>query len=550
MKTYGTITYDSNKWIIDKAEPHVCIKLKNIFPSIPKTGVVPFEFGNTPEICHDLIWFMSRYPLSISKEDIKRIEGGRSIHVSIMNDMERILVPDYVPKEIILKEGKKARSYQLVAKEMHSRIKRFLLGDDMGLGKTLSAIICCMNEGALPATIVVQSHLTRQWKEAIEEFTNLTVHIIKSVKIYNVPNADVYIFSYHKLSGWVDVFKNSPFRSATFDEVQELRRPESNKYTAAKILSNSVDYCMGLSGTPVINYGNEIHSILSVIKPNCLGKEEDFMREWTTNGKVVNDPKALGGYLRDNYLMLRRTRKDVGRELPPTNKIIHTIDYDHAQADKAADIARMLAIKATTGSFIERGQASRELDAFARHQTGVAKAQYIVEFVKILLDNDEPVLLGIWHRDVYDVIERELREYNPVFYSGEETQKQKDTSKNAFINGESKLLVMSIRSGVGIDGLQNVCNTVVIGELDYSGKIMEQFITRVDRDGQPEQVTVFYLVCDDGSDPVLMDIVGLKNSQAHGIVDPLLAVSEQHSDESRAKLLADYYLKKRNITTA
>ncbi len=464
-----------------------------------------------------------------------------------MNDMEKILVPDYTPKEITLKEGKTARSYQLVAKEMHAKVKRYLLGDEMGLGKSLSAILCCMNDGALPAAIVVQSHITRQWKEAIEEFTNLKVHIIKSTKIYNVPTADVYIFSYHKLSGWVDVFKSSPWCSCAFDEVQELRRPESQKYHAAKVLSDSVDYCIGLSGTPIINYGNEIHSIMNIIKPNSLGKEEDFMREWTTNGKVVKDPKALGSYLRDNYLMLRRTRKDVGRELPPINKIIHTIDYDHAQAEKAADIARVLAIKATTGSFIERGQASRELDAFARHQTGVAKAAYIAEFVKILLDNDEPVLLGLWHRDVYDTIAKELKDYNPVFYSGEETQKQKDESKAAFISGKSKLLVMSIRSGVGIDGLQNVCNTVVIGELDYSGQIMNQFITRVDRDGQPQQVTVFYLVCDDGSDPVLMDIVGLKNSQSHGIIDPLLATPEQYSDESRAKLLADYYLKKRSI---
>ena len=245
--------------------------------------------------------------------------------------------------------------------------------------------------------------------------------------------------------------------------------------------------------------------------------------------------------------MLRRTRTDVGRELPQINKIIHTVDYDHAAVEKANDIAKTLAIKATTGTFMEKGQASRELDAFARHQTGVAKASYVAEFVKILLENDEPVLLAGYHHDVYDEWKEQLAEYKPAFFTGNETASQKEKSKQAFMSGDTNLLIMSIVSGAGIDGLQQRCKTVVIGELDYSGNRMQQLIDRVNRDGQTEQVTVFFLVCDDGSDPVMMNIVGLKNSQSHGIIDPTLDVLETYSDESRAKMLAEYYLKKKHL---
>lgn len=69
VRTYGSIVLQENEWIIEKADPHVCIKLKSIFPKIPKSGVVPFKISNTSENCLDLSWFMERYPLQISRTD-------------------------------------------------------------------------------------------------------------------------------------------------------------------------------------------------------------------------------------------------------------------------------------------------------------------------------------------------------------------------------------------------------------------------------------------------------------------------------------------------
>ena len=45
-----------------------------------------------------------------------------------------------------------------------------------------------------------------------------------------------------------------------------------------------------------------------------------------------------------------------------------------------------------------------------------------------------------------------------------------------------------------------------------------------------------------GSDPTMMDVLGLKASQSHGIIDPFSGVGEQLSDESRIKKLAKNYL--------
>jgi SNF2 family DNA or RNA helicase len=165
----------------------------------------------------------------------------------------------------------------------------------------------------------------------------------------------------------------------------------------------------------------------------------------------------------------------------------------------------------------------------------------------MIVDSGEPVILAGWHHDYYRIVLRELRDLNPVMYTGQETERQKNRSKEAFLSGESKILILSLRSGAGMDGLQHVCSTVVIGELDWSPKVHEQFIGRVDRDGQKKPVMAIYLISDYGSDPVVVDILGLKNSQSSGIIDHNQKPLKKISDKSKLTSLAEQFLTKREI---
>lgn len=547
-KTYGRIEFGENEWVITLAEPHVSIKLKAIFTRIPQTASLPYSFENTLENAHDLIWFMERYPLHISDADNVLLHGKKQLHIDSMNHAECIMLSGYKPSPARLNDGMVARNYQLQAKDLFMLRKRLLVGDDLGLGKTLIGIIAALYQDMRPAIVVCQTHLPKQWQEQIVKFTNMKTHIIKGTKPYSLDkyNADVYITTYSKLAGWVDVFGTGYFKYVCFDETQELRKQDSQKYCAAKVLSACATHCMGLSATPIYNYGDEIFNVLECINPDCLGRKSDFLREWTTGmyGVTIKDPKALGTYLRDQYLMIRRTRADVGRELPPINKIVHTVEYDERASESKKEMTRQLATKVLNGSFVERGQAARDLDIMMRMYTGIGKAVGVANYVRMILEGDEPVILAGWHRSVYDIWMEELRDYNPVLYTGSESPAQKEQSKNAFINGETNLFIISLRSGIGLDGLQKRCRTVVIGELDWSPKVHEQLIGRADRDGQRQQVTAVYLVCDEGSDPLVINLLGLKGSQSQGIMNPLQAVQETYSDESRMKLLAENFLKK------
>src|SRR3546814_14844972 len=55
-------------------------------------------------------------------------------------------------------------------------------------------------------------------------------------------------------------------------------------------------------------------NILRFIDEVVLGDYWDFRIEWTNDAGRVKDPKALGTYLREQHVLLRRVKADVGME--------------------------------------------------------------------------------------------------------------------------------------------------------------------------------------------------------------------------------------------
>jgi hypothetical protein len=897
-RTYGNLALnaDRTKWQFTKLEPHVAIKLKQIFASIPKTESTLFQVKNTQIICADIDWFTSRYGMVMTEADRAALTAGRSAFDECQAELGRIFAPNYQPSTTAgWRPGKATRNYQSLFADLAHARKSVLNGDDVGLGKTVQHIALCLKPGTLPAAVVVKTHLQQQWAEKYLEFTSLRVHKIKTRKAYSLPPADVYLYRYTQLSGWVDFFATGFFKSVGYDEVQELRTGSaSEKGQAAYVLTENTEYHAGYSATPIYGYGAEIFNIMRAVDPAVLGDIEEFYREWCDGDKVKN-PDALGTYLREQNVFLRRTKKDVGMEMPPVNTIIENVESDSKESDKVYELARKLALRTISGSFMERGSAARELDLMVRQATGVGKAKPVAAYVRILLENNIPVLLCGWHRacfaagtmalmfdgtskpveqivagdvlmgpdsgprtvksafsgngrllsvvpnkgrpfvcsehhilqlrsserspqpfkaisardytmlsarmkrryglyraeavdfevrepvfepwlvgywlgngaarlvdfrvssdekevrdellqiasrygltlkewqskggettcmhyglssgvggpwgrnevlnrfkefwrgkakhipmpykiasiaerwellaglidsdghmyqgnsvgtaeycsvmenlandvayvarslglaayvkrakrtagyssenamyfrvsisgdmtpmpnrvprkrsgiragqksvlhtgfkvedagvgdyfgfevdrdhlfllddftvvhNCYDIWLEELAEFNPVMYTGSESTAQKAESKRKFQSGESNLMIISHLSGDGLDGMQHRCSTIVFGELSWSSGRHYQLIGRLDRDGQRESVTAIYLVSDDGSDPPMMDIIGLKASQSSGIVDPGVAVKNSYSDNSRLKLLAQQYLTKNEIAAA
>ncbi|HSI83913.1 MAG TPA: C-terminal helicase domain-containing protein, partial [Candidatus Methylacidiphilales bacterium] len=162
------------------------------------------------------------------------------------------------------------------------------------------------------------------------------------------------------------------------------------------------------------------------------------------------------------------------------------------------------------------------LDALMRQQTGLAKAPYVAEFVQQLVEAGESVILAGWHREVYVVWQKMFQEkgIQSRLYTGSETPAMKALAASDFINGTARVFILSLRSGEGLNGLQHKASIIVFGELDWSPQVHEQCIGRLNRDGQSNPVTAVYLYAGGGSDPVIIQTLGLKKAQSEGILNP------------------------------
>jgi SNF2 family DNA or RNA helicase len=108
---------------------------------------------------------------------------------------------------------------------------------------------------------------------------------------------------------------------------------------------------------------------------------------------------------------------------------------------------------------------------------------------------------------------------------------------------------MSLRSGAGVDGLQGHCHIAVFGELDWSPGVHEQCIGRVHRDGQNDPCVAYFLIAEDGADPVIADVLGVKREQIEGVRNPNHALIERlDTGENNIRRLAREFLAKRGET--
>jgi SNF2 family DNA or RNA helicase len=555
-KFYGKLALDrlANRWVVTETTPNVNLEMKNIFKGISDFETEKFTFDTTLYVSNRLAWFLQMYPMRMSREDEKELKKLCNHFRKRLMDVEGIFVPEFKPPEYVgLKDDCELWDYQCQFVEMFRIVKNMLLGDDYGLGKTNQAIGAMLLPGMLPCAVVVEAHLPDQWKERIEEFSNLRVHIVKTMTAYTLPEADVYIFTYKKLKGFVDIAAKGFFKLVVYDEPQNLRTGDgTDKGDAARKFSNAAEATLGLTATPVMNYGIEMWIVMSYLAPGNLGTRAEFEREWCThNGKQVRDPDALGAYLRERQVLLRRTEEDIDRAMPPSNVTTQEIPFDESEARKSDELAVQLAIQAMTANdYVERGNAAMQLDTLERLRTGVAKARGVCAYVKILLDSGLPVLLSGWHRDVYEIFLKELAKYNPVMYTGSESKAQKKKSKDAFVAGESNLMIISNRSGAGLDGLQYRCADVVISELDWSPMVLKQLIARLRRYGQESIVNAHYMICNGGADPAMVEVLGVKSSQAHGIMNPYMQPQVVSNDVSRVQRLAISVLERNGVDVA
>ena len=527
-RTYGTLSYNKRRkcWVV-KGDPTVTELCKRLFPGTETSHRGEARFTAHRRIVGDLNWLMLRYPLTVRQTDMARWEDALAqAREYVIRREEARLMPVRITPSPSTFNGT-LTPFQEEGLGFLMRTDRGLLADEMGLGKTVQALAMLSETGAYPALIVAPPHLMCNWQNEIARFVKkpdgspLTVHVIKGLKPYQLPQADLYLMHYLLLRGWKEALPQAEIPTVIFDEIQELRHSGTEKYSAASLVADAAQRVIGLSGTPIYNKGAEIWNVVNILDYHFLGDYESFTREWCYGygNQIVAKPELLGEKLRDEGMMLRRTKQEVLKDLPPKRRLVMAVDSDDGVYRRLMQPIRQTLLQLKNDAEATASQRAlweMEIERGERQATGIAKAPYVAQFVRALLDADEKVLLFAHHHEVMDIYKKELSAYSPAFITGRETPAMKERSVERFMTGRTNLCCISLRAAAGLNLQRASC--IVFGELDWSPAVHSQAEDRAHRMGQTDSILCYYLVSSEGCDQDIQDALGLKVSQFVGLM--------------------------------
>ncbi len=431
-----------------------------------------------------------------------------------------------------------------------------LLADEMGLGKTVQTLSYVSTEKqTFPVLIVAPLVTLNNWEREIEKFLKKksrngriiesdspSVTLIRTGKTKELPKSDIYVINYELLLKRSDDLEQVGIRTIVCDEVHNLRSKTTQKYKAVKKLAalSTVQYRIGLSGTPIYNRGSEIWPIIDILKPGLLGSFKEFCEYFcyvNDKGKAIvleNKRASLRNELQ-KHVMLRRKKADVLKELKDKVRYKEVIasdtDYYLEELDKIWKKLEDEQKEAQT-EFSKSASYHRAIQS-ERQIAGVAKLPHVINFVKNIMEIEESVVVFCHHKVIHKLLHESLQEFSPVSIIGGQSDSTRQDQIDKFQKGESKLMIAGIRAGnVGINLTK--AKYVIFAELDWSPAIHRQAEDRLHRIGQKNTVFAYYLIGNGTLDDHVASILVDKSYEIDAIMDETV---DTYENKDKAALI-------------
>lgn len=396
-----------------------------------------------------------------------------------------------------------------------------ILADDMGLGKTLQALAFLqhLKEQNLldkPALIVAPTSLTGNWLHEIQRFApDLSVTLIhgaaRAASFASVPASDVVITTYPLLPRDITWYQTLDFSILILDEAQAIKNPSTKVAQCVRQLNSGMRIC--LTGTPLENHLGELWAIMDFVLPGLLSGQRQFQRHYRHPVERDADHSRQQALARRVApFMLRRTKTQVVKELPPKTEIVQYVElegkqralYEGIRVGMEKRIRDLVASQGMQRSHIQFLDALLKLRQACIDPRLVklekaatvrehAKMDWLTENLPQLLEEGRHVLIFSQFTELLALIEAELRQYHIDYVKLTGQTRKRQEVIDRFQRGEVQVFLISLKAGGS--GLNLTAADVVI-HMDpwWNPAVENQATDRAYRIGQDKPVFVYKLV--------------------------------------------------------
>ena len=425
--------------------------------------------------------------------------------------------------------------------------ERALLADEMGLGKTIQAIAACallQRLGQAQRVLVVTpASLKTEWEEQIQRFTDQTYRLVfgarhARLRAYARPAAPFFtIVNYEQmLADSLEVNGRLRPEIVVLDEAQRIKNWSAKTSQAIKRLRSR--YAFVLTGTPIENRIDELHSLMDFLDPSVLGPLFRFNREYY----VLDERGRPSGYCNLDRLheriqpyLVRRRKAEVETELPDRTDRNHFVPLSAEQQGEYEYHEGVVARLAHLA--MRRPLTQQEQEKLLRHlamMRMVCDTNYILnpedktcpklaELEKLLDECREneakAIVFSEWERMLELVRELcERRGLGYAWHTGTVPQRRRRAEINAFKTDPGCRVFLSTDSGSTGLNLQSA-SVVINCDLPWNPAKLEQRIARAWRKHQTRPVTVVNLVSEKTIEHRMLETLAHKQALADGVLD-------------------------------
>ena len=452
--------------------------------------------------------------------------------------------------------------YQREGIEYGLRQKKLIIGDEPGLGKTLQSIGIVDTANAYPCLVVCPSSLKINWQREFHKFTDKSAMVLDnntrttwgyllSMGVHQV--AIVNYESLRKYFVWDTNGKQfrlrdvvfSPqinvFKSIIIDESHRVKDPSAQQTIFTKGLSVGKEYCILLSGTPVVNRPEDLITQLSIMdRLTEFGGRTKFIENYCTDPKDKHAKPLvpLSELSKQLYstCMIRREKSKVLPQLPDKTRVdLHVeISNENEYRLASADLAEYLReYTECTDRDIRRKMRMEALVRFMtlRSLATKGKVAQAIDFIRAFTDSGQKLIVFCSLHEIVDELAKAFP--NAVTVTGRDSAIDKQSAVDAFQNNpDVNLIICSIKAaGVGLT--LTASSNVAFVELAWTYADCCQCEDRAHRIGQKDNVTCYYLLGRGTIDHTIYNLINTKKSIANEIMnaDGEIPTDEIYFDE-------------------
>jgi superfamily II DNA or RNA helicase len=217
------------------------------------------------------------------------------------------------------------------------------LADDMGVGKTaqvLAVLETRRTEGLGPSLVVAPRSLMYNWRQEAERFTpGLRVLEYSGMGRSTASFAEynLILTTYGTLVRDAPTLARVEFDYVVLDEAQAVKNASTASAKAVRLLRGT--HRLALSGTPVENHLGELWSLFEFLNPGMLGEAKTLRLAGGLAQNPGEDSRMLLAQALRPFI-LRRTKKQVARELPEKTEQTILCEFDSEQRKQYEDLRR------------------------------------------------------------------------------------------------------------------------------------------------------------------------------------------------------------------